>query len=176
MELTINTNGECQIDDESANKHLGSGLKLSQWQVLFKLMSNRYDFCVAALEEDPKSHSADLQGLGFISLEMTKTNATKIGSRIDELLDDQKLGSDVKERLKDCNEIYSDAISHLKDATDALKSKDYKKANIEVSLMMDASSSCENGFKEKSGFQSPLSEENDFFQLTAIALSVTNLA
>ncbi|XP_043717994.1 putative invertase inhibitor [Telopea speciosissima] len=133
-----------------------------------------YDFCVAALGEDPKSHSADLQGLGIISLELIKDNATKIGSRIGELLNDGKISPDVKERLKDCQDLYSDVKSDVNDAIDAFKSKDYIKANLEVSSASDASTTCEDGFTEKPGLKSPLSIENDnFFQLSVIALSIT---
>ncbi|XP_042491517.1 putative invertase inhibitor [Macadamia integrifolia] len=136
-----------------------------------------YDFCVAVLGENPKSHSADLQSLGIISIELIEANCTKVSSRIAELLNDKKLVRDVKIRLEDCKELYSNAIDQVKPAIDAFKSKDYKSANIEVSAMMEAPTTCEDGFKEEPGLQSPLvAEDNYFFQLTSIALAITTFA
>lgn len=134
------------------------------------------DFCVKALGADPKSKSADLQGLGIISSNLVVNNAVKISSHIGQLLNDKKLGPDVKIRLKDCQERYSDAIANTKEAIGSFNSKDYSTANIKLSSALDAARDCEDGFKEKPGLKSPLTaENNDFFELAAIALAFTNL-
>ncbi|KAJ4951184.1 hypothetical protein NE237_028016 [Protea cynaroides] len=131
------------------------------------------NFCVKVLGEDPKSHTIDLQGLGIISLNLIKSNAANIGSRIRQLLNDQTVAPDVKKGLQACQETYSDAGSNTEEAIDAFNSKDYNTANVKVSAAMDASSDCEDGFK---GLKSPLTvENNSFFQLTAIALAITKM-
>ncbi|KAI3913008.1 hypothetical protein MKW92_040028 [Papaver armeniacum] len=59
---------------------------------------------------------------------------------------------------------------------EAFIARDYFKANIRMSAAMDASTNCEDGFKE-TGLISPLTKMNDsYFQTTAIALAITNMA
>ncbi|KAF8369656.1 hypothetical protein HHK36_032322 [Tetracentron sinense] len=55
------------------------------------------------------------------------------------------------------------------------KTKDFYVANVGVSSAMEASSTCEDGFKEKEGAVSPLKKDRDFFQLNAIALAIINM-
>ncbi|KAJ0105993.1 hypothetical protein Patl1_18715 [Pistacia atlantica] len=71
--------------------------------------------------------------------------------------------------LTDCYELYSDAISTLQQATKDYKSKHYEDANFEISSVMDASTTCEDGFKEQEGVAS-YNRNNNSFQLFAIAL------
>jgi pectinesterase inhibitor-like protein len=79
---------------------------------------------------------------------------------------------DAKSCLNDCFQLYMDAVSSLKDAMKALKSRDFATANIEVSSAMDASITCQDGFKERKGQVSPLTKDNQmFFQLTAFSLA-----
>ncbi|KAK9094897.1 hypothetical protein Scep_026366 [Stephania cephalantha] len=57
-----------------------------------------------------------------------------------------------------------------------MKTNRYFDANIQVSAVMDASTTCEDGFSEKEGEVSPLTSMNNvMFQLCAIALSITNM-
>ncbi|KAJ4953256.1 hypothetical protein NE237_030088 [Protea cynaroides] len=128
---------------------------------------------LTAENNNPKSHSIDLHGLGLISLNLIESNETKIESRIGQLLNDQTVALGVKKGLQDCQETYSDASDNTKEAIVAFNSKDYDTANIKISAAMDASSDCEDGFK---GVKSPLTAENNsFFQLTAIALAITKM-
>ncbi|XP_008229513.1 PREDICTED: putative invertase inhibitor [Prunus mume] len=134
-----------------------------------------YKFCVSSLEANAKGHSLDLQELVVISLNLTVANATNINSTISKLLKDKAFDKFAKECLRGCSELYADAIPTLQEALCAFQSKDFAKANIEVSSAMDASSTCEDGFKEKKGEVSPLRKENDvFFQLNAISLAFIN--
>ncbi|KAL0380021.1 UNVERIFIED_CONTAM: putative invertase inhibitor [Sesamum angustifolium] len=49
-------------------------------------------------------------------------------------------------------------------------------ANVEISSIMEASTTCEDGFKEKQGVVSPLTKRNgDTFQLSAVALSIMRM-
>ncbi|KAM1784677.1 hypothetical protein ACFX12_037672 [Malus domestica] len=138
-----------------------------------------YNFCVASLEEaNSKSHGQSpdhLEQLVLISLNLTISNATNINSIISKLLKDKQFDKYARDCLKGCSELYSDAIPTLQEALCALRSKDFPKANVEVSSAMDASSTCEDGFKDKKGEVSPLRKENDvFFQLNVISLAFIN--
>ncbi|OUZ99185.1 Pectinesterase inhibitor domain [Macleaya cordata] len=137
----------------------------------------KYDFCVSSLQANPKSKTADLLGLGVISMELSSSNATYISSYIGKLLKDgQGVDPKAKKYLQDCLELYSDAIVDVQDAIKALNARDFMQANTQMSAAMDASTTCEEGFKEEKGLVSPLAkEDNDFFQLTAISLAITNL-
>lgn len=136
-----------------------------------------FNFCVISLESSPKSRTASLEELGVIAAELTLSNATYINWYIsDKLLKDTRFDPYSKACLNDCHELYSDAIPNLKDVLDDFKRKDYFKANIELSSAMDASATCEDGYKEKKGAVSPLAREDQiFFQLCAIALAFTNI-
>lgn len=136
-----------------------------------------YQFCVSALESNPKSRTAEtLQDLFVISVRLTISNASDVVSRVSKLLKDNKFDDFAKLCLRDCLELYSDAVSSLKEALRDFKSKDLYKANVEISSAMDASSTCEDGFKERKGAVSPLTKENSvFFQLTAISLAFTTM-
>ncbi|KAF8379145.1 hypothetical protein HHK36_028574 [Tetracentron sinense] len=136
----------------------------------------RFDFCVTSLEADPKSHCADLQELGVISMELALANATHTRSHAKKLLKHKKLDPYTKACLHDCFDLYSDAIPTLKQAIKDYNSKRYFDANIKMSSAMDDASTCEEGFKEKKGVVSPLTKRNNnMFQLSAIALSIINM-
>ncbi|KAJ6872369.1 invertase inhibitor [Populus alba x Populus x berolinensis] len=81
-----------------------------------------YNFCVTSLQASNRSQCDNLRGLGMMS---------------------------IKACLNDCLDLYSDAIPTLKQAMVDYKSKHYKDANIEVSSVIDAATTCEDGFEEK---------------------------
>ncbi|KAL6318102.1 hypothetical protein AAG906_035247 [Vitis piasezkii] len=131
-----------------------------------------YDFCVASLESDPKSPTVSLEELGAISVMLTISNATYLQSYIFNLLEDIRFDPYSKACLKDCLELYSDAIDTLRVALDHFKTKHYSDAKQGFSSAMDASDTCEEGFMEKKGEASPLTKEDDsFFQLCAMDLA-----
>ncbi|GMH22614.1 hypothetical protein Nepgr_024457 [Nepenthes gracilis] len=133
-----------------------------------------YDFCVAAFESDPTSKTASLQQLAFISLKLGTSNATALIPRIKSLLTESKFDAYAKQCLRDCLELYSDAIDSLKDAVEDFKEGDLAKANADISAAMDGADTCESQFTEKQGEVSPLTKENgDFTQLAAISLAFT---
>jgi pectinesterase inhibitor-like protein len=137
-----------------------------------------YKLCLASLEANPKSQNASFEKLVAISIGLSISNATKIASKISELLKGQSFDMQKYARscLKDCFQLYMDAVSSLKDAMRAFKSRDFATANMEVSSAMDASSTCQDGFKEKKGQASPLTKDNQiFFQLTAFSLAFINM-
>lgn len=82
----------------------------------------------------------------------------------------------MKACLDDCMELYSNSIPSIKQAMEDYKSRHYEDANIDLSSVLDASTTCEDGFKEKQGVVSPLKKPNNYtFQLSAIALSIVNM-
>ncbi|KAI3986325.1 hypothetical protein MKX01_002170 [Papaver californicum] len=134
-----------------------------------------YKYCLNSLNANPKSRNADIQQLGIISTELAKSKANLISTDIKRLLVENKNRVDNK-YLQDCLEMFSNAVSDLEKVLEAFNAKDYFKANILMSAAMDASTNCEDGFKE-TGLVSPLTKMNDsYFQTTAITLAITNMA
>ncbi|OVA09275.1 Pectinesterase inhibitor domain [Macleaya cordata] len=161
----VNVGDGLDIIDETCRKAANSDPKLS------------YNFCVASLHQDPGSRTANLQELGVISMDLCEENATYMHSYMEKLLDPEEDQTRVDPRarkyLKDCLYLYENAIPDVEDAIKAFEGKDYFTANIKMSAVMDASTTCEDGFKEEKDLVSPLAkEDSDFFQLTATALAV----
>ncbi|RZC72560.1 hypothetical protein C5167_048046 [Papaver somniferum] len=136
----------------------------------------KYDFCVASLSANPASKNAhDLLELGIISMQICLQNATSIHSYIAQILKDGKGELAAKPCLEDCLDLYEDALDSIPNAMQYFKAKDYSSSNIQMSAAMDASVTCEDVFKEFD-LTSPLTKQDgDFFQLTAISLTITNM-
>ncbi|XP_065864276.1 putative invertase inhibitor [Euphorbia lathyris] len=135
-----------------------------------------YNFCVTSLQSFPGSHCADLHKLGLISIKLTSKNVTDTKKYVKALLKTKKgIDLGVRACLKDCLELYSDAIPTVKQALKDYKLKKYGDANIEVSSVLDASTTCEDGFVEKGVVSLLKGRNNCTFQLSAIALSIINM-
>ncbi|KAM1034227.1 hypothetical protein ACFX2J_037478 [Malus domestica] len=135
-----------------------------------------YNVCAASLQAVPVSHVTNLQGLAVIAMELALHNATNMLSTIKQLSNNKSLDPFALVCLKDCLQLYSDAITTLADAIGAFLSEDYGTANTWVSTVMEATTTCEGGFKEKDGEVSPLTNENyNLFQLCDIVLCISNL-
>ncbi|KAG2669094.1 hypothetical protein I3843_14G018400 [Carya illinoinensis] len=136
-----------------------------------------YNFCVTSLQAAPGSYSAsNLRELGKISINLINLNVTNTTRSVKKLLASKKLDPYVKACLNDCYDLYSGAGTASKQAMKDYKNKRYEDANIEVSSIIDASTTCEDGFKEKKGVVSPLTKiNNSTFQLSAIALSIISM-
>ncbi|KAK1408903.1 hypothetical protein QVD17_41042 [Tagetes erecta] len=138
----------------------------------------KFQFCTTSLQAAPASHCADLKGLGMMSIRLTRYNLTDTRCYIKRLLKNNTkiLDPYVKSCLVDCFELYSDAISDIKDAMKSYNSKQFFDANVRISSVMDATTTCEDGFKQKRGVVSLLTKRNDAtFQLSAITLSIMNI-
>ncbi|KAI4338759.1 hypothetical protein MLD38_023776 [Melastoma candidum] len=134
-----------------------------------------YGFCVASFESYPQSDQADdLTELGRISIYILMENVTGTRDFVNGILENESLDHYVQGCLEDCSELYSDSIPTLADAAEAYDEGRYKDANIYLSSVMDASSTCEEGFAEKEGTgNSPMEKRNDnVFSLGAISLSI----
>ncbi|BFG31159.1 hypothetical protein CerSpe_174330 [Prunus speciosa] len=135
-----------------------------------------YTVCATSLQAVPVSHVTNLQGLALIAMELALGNATNTVSTIEKLSGNKSFDPFALVCLKDCLQLYSDAITTLRDAVGAFLREDYDTANIWVSAVMEAPTTCEEGFKEKEGEVSPLKNENyNLFQLCDIALCISHL-
>uniref|UniRef100_A0A5B7BU58 Putative invertase inhibitor n=1 Tax=Davidia involucrata TaxID=16924 RepID=A0A5B7BU58_DAVIN len=139
----------------------------------------KYNFCTTSLQAAPASNCASLRGLGTISIRLIRYNVTDTRCYIKQLLKKKKqLDPYVKECLIDCFDLYSDAIPSVNQAMKYYNSKRYVDANIQISSVMNAATTCEDGFKEKTSVvvSSPLKKrDNDTFQLSALALSIMHM-
>ena len=138
-----------------------------------------YELCTTSLQAVPVSHVANLQGLALIAMELALNNASNTLLIIQNLLaGNGSLDPFAVVCLKDCWQLYSDGIRILVDAVGSFLGEHYEKANIWLSAVMEASNTCEEGFKEKEGevLPSPLTNENfNLFQLCDIALCIDHL-
>lgn len=135
------------------------------------------DFCVASLQANPKSGSANFVGLAQIATELTSKNATNTKAKIQNLLTNPGNGNDnnIKPELSTCLDLYSEMIDHLSDAASAISSLRYDDAQTYLSAALDAPGDCEDAFSEK-GASSVLSKEDaNAKQLSAIALALLNI-
>ncbi|KAH7850501.1 hypothetical protein Vadar_033977 [Vaccinium darrowii] len=136
-------------------------------------------FCISSLQPAPASRCATVVGLGKISIRLVQYNVTDNRCQVKQLLTKKKLDPFVKGCLQDCLELYNDAISTAKEAMKQYKSKNYRDANTYLTSIMDAATTCEDGFMEKRGqgqVVSPLTKRNnDTFQLSAMALSIVKI-
>ncbi|CAA2961765.1 invertase inhibitor [Olea europaea subsp. europaea] len=132
-----------------------------------------YNFCTTSLQAAPTSQCASLQRLGMISIKLVRHNVTDTRVYVKHLMKNGKLDPYSKLYLKDCYELFSDAISSVKRAMKYYNSKRYDDANMQKSGVMDAATTCEDGFSEREGLVSPLTKRNrNTFQLSAIVLSI----
>ncbi|KAF9685486.1 hypothetical protein SADUNF_Sadunf03G0059500 [Salix dunnii] len=135
-----------------------------------------YDFCISSLQTIPVSHVTNLHGLAIIGMELALENATNTISTIKYLLTCGALDHFAVAALQDCLELYSDALVTIVDAAAAFLTEHYSVAEVKVSAVMEASTTCEEGFSEKKGVVSPLTEENNnLFQLSDIALCIIHM-
>ncbi|CAK9174205.1 unnamed protein product, partial [Ilex paraguariensis] len=114
-----------------------------------------YTFCASSLQAAPASRRASVRGLGSISITLIEQNVTDTRHFIKHLMG-MKLDSYVKECLSDCFDLYTDAIDSVQKAREQYNSKQYDEANVVISTVLDATSTCEGGFTEKKGLVSPL--------------------
>ncbi|XP_050386845.1 putative invertase inhibitor [Argentina anserina] len=134
-----------------------------------------YKFCLTSLQAAPNSSGADLRQLGLISMKLVQHNVTDTRRFIKSLLKNKKLDKFVRACLDDCLQLYTDARPTIKQAIKDYKMKHNEDANILVSSIVDASTTCGDGFEERQ-LVSPLTKRNnDTFQLCIISLSIINM-
>jgi pectinesterase inhibitor-like protein len=133
------------------------------------------DFCVASLQADQKSGSANIVGFAQIATGLTSKNATSTKAKVQNLVANPGNGkNNIKRELSTCLDLYSE-IDHLSDAASAISSFRYDDAKTYLSAALDAPGDCEDVFSKK-GTSSVLSKENaNARQLSAIAVALLNI-
>ncbi|KDP45958.1 hypothetical protein JCGZ_11861 [Jatropha curcas] len=132
-----------------------------------------YEFCQTSLDVIPASHVTNLQGIAVISMELALENATTTIANIKSLFDMKSFSPYTLACLQDCLELYSDAIVALVDGVAAFLTGKYHVSNVKISAVMEAATTCEEGFTQKKGEVSPLTLENfNLFNLCDIALCI----
>ncbi|GFY92053.1 hypothetical protein Acr_08g0004490 [Actinidia rufa] len=136
----------------------------------------KYNFCTTSLQAAPASQCAGHHGLGMISIRLVRNNVTDTQCHVKQLLKNKKLDPYVRGCLEDCLDLYSDAIPSVKQAMEHFNSQRYTDANTQISSVMDAATTCEDGFREKKGMVSPLTKRNkNTFELSAMVLSIMHM-
>lgn len=132
------------------------------------------DLCVASLNTDPNSASANVEGLVEIALKVAHANATNTSNHITQLLaNSSNMDPFINDCLTDCSEQYIDATDQIDDALVSLTDRAFHDANTWLKAAMADVETCEKGFQEKPGYESPLTQRNTIFlQLCNNALAV----
>ncbi|GFZ02897.1 hypothetical protein Acr_15g0015050 [Actinidia rufa] len=115
----------------------------------------KYNFCTTSLQAAPASQCAGRHGLGMISIRLVRYNVTDTRCRATSTAaEKQEIGPAMK----------------------YFNSQRYINANTEISSVMDAATTCEDGFREKKGMVSPLTKRNNHtFELSAMVLSIMHM-
>lgn len=112
----------------------------------------------------------------MISIRLTRYNLTDTRCYIKQLLKGKSFDVYVRGCLEDCLQLYTDAIPSIKEAMKYYNEKQFLDVNTLVTAVMDAATTCEDGFKERQGVVSPLTKRNDAtFKLSAMVLFIMNV-
>ncbi|CAL5015199.1 unnamed protein product [Urochloa decumbens] len=136
-----------------------------------------YDYCIKFFQADKGSAAAaDKRGLAAIAVKITGAASKSTAKRIATL----KASETDKRRLEclsSCAEVYSDAVSEIAVAAGGIASgtaSGLGDAVTALSAVLDAPSTCEQGFQELN-VPSPLAAEDaEFGKEASVALSVTS--
>lgn len=135
-----------------------------------------YNLCSTSLPVIPLSHYTNLQGLALIAMELALENVTNTLATIEKLLDSTSFDNFSLSCLTGCLELYSDAAWTIVNTIGVFLSGNYEVPKVWMSSVMEAASTCQEGFEEK-GEVSPLTKENyNLFQLCGIALCIIHLS
>ncbi|KAL2322950.1 hypothetical protein Fmac_027329 [Flemingia macrophylla] len=135
-----------------------------------------YGLCSSSLLAISVSHSANLEGLALVAMELALENVTSTLATIDKLLGSESFDNFGLGCLADCLELYSDAAWTIVNSVGVFLSGNYEVTRTWMSSVMEAASTCQQGFTER-GEVSPLTQENyNLFQLCGIALCIVHMA
>ncbi|XP_055826186.1 pectinesterase inhibitor-like [Solanum dulcamara] len=130
--------------------------------------------CLSALNGDPRSKGANLEGLGTISIDLSQKNAKSTHDLVSTLLT-QATDPNLKRRYTSCLENYNDALNNLGELYGFLNSKDYDSLNIHASAASDDPSTCDDNFSGPPTESPQLKDASDKLQgLIGITLVISN--
>ncbi|KAJ8504563.1 hypothetical protein OPV22_005449 [Ensete ventricosum] len=101
-----------------------------------------YHFCMKSLQADPRSHSADLRGLGAIAIDLSIAHANATTSKL-ETLHANASNPYTKNKLEACLILYRNALPPLQLAAEFLASKHFGVAKAMMEAPVFAPGSCE---------------------------------
>lgn len=108
-------------------------------------------------------------------MELALENATNTISTIQKMLSSKEFDPFAIDCLRDCLELYADAIAMLVDAFVAFLAEHFDIATVLMRTVMDATSTCDEEFTEKKGELTLLAKENyNLFQLSDISSCIIN--
>ncbi|XP_073154658.1 putative invertase inhibitor [Henckelia pumila] len=135
-----------------------------------------YNFCTTSLQGFPSAkQNATLQKLGSITIQLIEKNVTDTKYYIQHIISNQKWDPYTKQCLSDCLELFSDSAPSAKQAETDYENTRFDDANVQISLVMTAATTCEDGFEERSVVSDIKKRNGDVFQLSAMALSMMNM-
>ncbi|XP_059630023.1 pectinesterase inhibitor-like [Cornus florida] len=130
--------------------------------------------CVQSLKSDPRTASADLKGLGAISIDIAQSNAKSTLNMIVSLVK-QTTDPKLKGRYDTCRENYDDSVSDFDECRKFLKSGDYASLNTYASSALDGPDTCNDGFEGPPAEPPQLQAANKKLEgLCSIVLAISN--
>ncbi|XP_021862168.1 putative invertase inhibitor [Spinacia oleracea] len=139
-----------------------------------------YGFCLRALGSNPRNSESKttlttIDQLGSISFKLGISKAIATKSRIENLLKDPHTDPRNTRVLKLFLEQYLDALMDLEGGIKALRVKDYLEANNRATSATISALTCKDDRKAKKRIPGLYKENDDFFQLNSISISITNM-
>jgi pectinesterase inhibitor-like protein len=134
-----------------------------------------YDYCIKFFQADKGSATADKRGLATIAVKLTGVASRSTTKHIAALKSSEK----DKKRLKclsSCADVYSSAVSEITVAAKGISSgtaSGREDAVTALSAVLNAPSTCEQGFKELHVPSPLVAEDAEFTKKASVALSVT---
>lgn len=101
--------------------------------------------CHSVLDSDPRSRTADLNGLGIIACDVAARNATSVAADIQLLLSNASSSDTNREKvLKTCLKLYADVVPALNGVAESIKGKNYSAAETVLDAAMKVPANCDD--------------------------------
>lgn len=132
-----------------------------------------HNLCQSTLRTAPDG--TDLRGLTVAALNVARVNASSVSEHIAGLLNTET-NSYMKQCLMECSDNYQDAMDQIDDSIAALDTRGYDDILAWIASAMNDADSCEECFRVKPGYKSPLTDMNNAFDhLCTIVIGISNL-
>lgn len=106
-----------------------------------------YNYCTTALDlSHPDTNHEDLPGLTASVTRLAHVHADSVEAQVDELMDLEH-DHDLRQRYDECQDVFNNAGNLLKDAVDAVNTKQYAKAMRMLHASHGAHGRCERAFE-----------------------------
>ncbi len=113
--------------------------------------------------------------LGLIAVMLTSKKATALKTKVEQLVNDPATDKTLKSALRDCLEVYGDAVENADEAFESLKARRMGDTRTALTTVTTSSSTCETSLSEM-GVKSPVSKQMvNFKKIAAIPLTIASL-